>query len=232
MRCLMQCQLEFAADSIQDAAAASLYLTAKPSDHPLGPRKVLTVFNYLQHNEASYHDIATSDGKLSSEWYLCDADYEAARTHLYDTEARILKVLGFEIRVALPYRLCINYLQVLDVATLPSGPSVAKRAVQHLNTALLSPQLLYLTHQPTALAAAAIYLSAREVGTVLSDAEWWEVFDVDREELGFLVVALQSTVSFAREEVKKWSERKVPTTVQATRQELARVNALSTFNAD
>ena len=88
------------------------------------------------------------------------------------------------------------------LSLLPQPPTststrLAGRALEHLNTALLSPQLLYLTHQPTALAVAAIYLAAREVG-VKVEGEWWGVFDVEREDLGFLVVGLLST--------KKWVE--------------------------
>lgn len=63
---------------------------------------------------------------------------------------------------------------------------------QYLNAALLSPQMLYLTHQPHALATAAIYSAARDLGAKMPQCEWWEVFDVDREELGFLVVGMRS----------------------------------------
>ena len=70
-----------------------------------------------------------------------------------------------------------------------------------MNTALLSPQLLYLTHQPPELAVAAIYLAAREVGVKLPSVEWWEVFDVEREVLGFLVVAMGSLEGWVREVV-------------------------------
>lgn len=71
--------------------------------------------------------------------------------------------------------------------------------VRHLNGALLSPQLLYLTHQPNALAVAAIYLAARENDVKLPEGEWWEVFDVEREELGFLVVGMRSLEGWVRE---------------------------------
>jgi hypothetical protein len=105
--------------------------------------------------------------------------------------------------------LCINYLQTLDVFS-PSAPhsistasSLARQTLANLNTALLSPQLLYLTHQPNALATAAIYLAARQVGVNLPEVEWWEVFDVGREELGFLVVAMGSTVKFAEKERRR-----------------------------
>lgn len=87
--------------------------------------------------------------------------------------------------------------------------------MQHLNASLLSPQLLYVTHQPNALAVAAIYLAAREEGAKLVDSEWWEVFDVDREELGFLVVGMQSTEGFMRAETERWKTKTIPLTVEA-----------------
>jgi hypothetical protein len=91
-----------------------------------------------------------------------------------------------------------------------------------LNAALFSPQLLYLTHQPNSLAVAAIYLAARETGAKLVDCEWWEVFDVEREELGFLVVAMRSMESFARAEEEKWMWRAVPMTVGEVEEEMKR----------
>lgn len=73
--------------------------------------------------------------------------------------------------------------------------------------------MLYLTHQPSSLATAAIYLAARETGVKMPDVEWWEVFDCDREELGFLVVGMKSLEGLVksfegREAVGKgWLER-------------------------
>jgi hypothetical protein len=124
--------------------------------------------------------------------------------------------------VALPHALCINYLQTLQVFKSSEGPALAKRAVKLLNTALLSPQLLYLTHQPPTLATAAIYLAAREEGVNLPDLEWWEVFDVDREELGFLVVALTSVEGFVVREREVWGKKKVPLTVADLQVEIER----------
>jgi len=49
----------------------------------------------------------------------------------------------------------------------------------------------------------------------LVDGEWWEVFDVDREELGFLVVGMSSMENFAKGEKDKWKGRVVPMTVDA-----------------
>jgi hypothetical protein len=134
----------------------------------------------------------------------------------------MLKTLGFNVQVNLPYTLCITYLQALDIFTHPRASDLAKRAVTHLNAALLSPQMLYLTHQPPSLATAAIYLAAREVDIKLPEVEWWEVFDTDREELGFLCVAMLSLEGYARQEREKWDNRRVPISVEAVDLEMKR----------
>jgi len=143
-------------------------------------------------------------------------------------EAFILKTLGYQTHVAIPHTLCINYLQTLEVFQNDDGRAVAARAIAHLNTALLSPQLLYATHQPPALATAAIYLAAREIGISLPQDEWWEVFDTDREELGFLVAAMVSMGVFATEEAKRWGKRKVPMSTEEVESELETRQLLAT----
>lgn len=114
-----------------------------------------------------------------------------------------MNALSFGVHVALPHPLAITYLQTMDIFSVAyskeTGPKLARRAIALLNTALLSPQMLYLTHQPNALAVAAIYLAAREEGVNLPSMEWWEVFDVEREELGFLVVAFLSLQGWCAE---------------------------------
>lgn len=143
---------------------------------------------------------------------------------LFEVEQRVLKTVGFNVHVSLPYTLCITYLQALDVFSHPRASELAKRATAYLNTALLSPQMLYLTHQPSSLATAAIYLAAKEVNIKLPEVEWWEVFDTDREELGFLVVGMLSVESFAEEERVKWEGKRVPLSVEELEAELKREN--------
>ena len=112
----------------------------------------------------------------------------------------MLYVLGFDTHVALPHGLAVTYLQALDFCGDASRARITRRVVAYLNTALLSPQMLYLTHQPNALAVAAIYSAARdaEIGAKMPECAWWEVFDVDREELGFLVVGMRSLEGLVR----------------------------------
>ncbi|KAJ9649636.1 hypothetical protein H2201_001780 [Coniosporium apollinis] len=212
----------------KDVSAGSLYLMAKLSSTPRSPRSVLNVYAYLDSFPSTFVDASEFDKEKDPEsYYLTEGTYRARRTLLLKTEALILRVLGFQTHVALPYTLCINYLQTLDVFSHPESQDLAKRAFAQLNTLLLSPQLVYLTHQPYDLATAAIYLAAREVGVKLPDEEWWEVFDTDREELGFLVVAMRSMEGFAAEEKRKWGKRKVPLTVEEVEGELERRSLLN-----
>ncbi|KAI5297591.1 hypothetical protein KEM56_004699, partial [Ascosphaera pollenicola] len=136
----------------------------------------------------------------------------SVRSVLNNAEMLILRCLGFNLHVTLPYAIALTYLQTMHHL---STSSLTARVIAHLNTALLSPQLVYLTHQANALAVAAIYLAAREVGVKLVEGNWWEVFDVEREELGFLVVAMQSMEGFARREMEEWvgSGQPVPMSV-------------------
>ena len=200
---------------VQDISVASLYLTAKLSSLPVSPRSVLAVYNLLLSSPSvprgqSSKDLASPTESDIEAAYLSEGTYLARRQLLLQDEALILRTLSFNTTIHLPYHLSLTYLQTLG--TLPSPPtakseSLARRTIEHLNAALLSPQLLYLTHQPKALAVAAIYLAAREVGVKLVECEWWEIFDVDRENLGFLVMSLRSCKDWATEERRKWEGR-------------------------
>jgi hypothetical protein len=203
-------------------SAASLYLTTKLSAHSKSPRSIVNVYAYLSSFPSTFFDPAELENQKAQSYYVSEGTYERRRTTLFSTETRILRALGFDVHINLPYTLCITYLQALDVFTHPRAPELAKLAIAYLNTALLSPQMLYLTHQPPQLATAAIYLAAREVGIKLPEVEWWEVFDTDREELGFLCVGMLSLEGFVRQEREKWEGGKVPMSVEEVEREVKR----------
>ncbi|MCJ1470828.1 hypothetical protein MMC07_009475 [Pseudocyphellaria aurata] len=207
-----------------DVSAASLYLTAKTSAFPQSPRAVLNVYAFvLSCPPPAMQPLPAGATPDPESYYLTEGEYHSARTILLRTESILLRSISFVTNAVLPHRLALTYLQTLGV--LPPTPSressaLAARTLAHLNTALLSPQLLYLTHQPAALAVASIYLAARETGIRLSACEWWEVFDVDREELGFLVVGLQSCGEWIICENERWSKHKCPLTIDELEQEM------------
>jgi hypothetical protein len=216
------------AKSNQDVSAASLFMTAKISAYPQTPRMVLTVYHHLLTRPAPRFQPPSSaaSGEAKREIHsLSEEGYVSARTALLQTESMLLRTLGFDTHVVLPHRLALTYLQTLGV--LPRVPSpqsraLASRTLAHLNTALFSPQLLYLTHQPYTLAVAAIYLAARETEVKLTDWDWWEIFDVDREDLGFLVVGFQSCEPWMAAEKEKWMESDCPLTVAELEEEMKR----------
>jgi len=167
--------------------------------YPQSPRNVSNVFSYLLSSSSSFFlpSSAPPPANNPSSYYLSDAAYQAFHDRILACEARILYALSFDTHVSLPHPLAITYLQALDFLGMRKE-TISKRVVAYLNTALLSPQVLYLTSQPNALAVAAIYNAAKDVGAKMPESEWWEVFDVDREELGFLVVGMRSVDGWAR----------------------------------
>ncbi|KAI1430491.1 cyclin [Xylaria sp. CBS 124048] len=189
------------ASEFSDVSAASLYLVAKLSANPNRPRDICNVYAYLLSSESPLFDPKATSSSSSppvppdpSKYYLSESAYAAFQSRILRLEARILYTLSFDTHVALPHGLAVTYLQALDFCGDSTRAKITRRTVAYLNTALLSPQMLYLTHQPNALAVAAIYSAARdaEIQAKMPDCPWWEVFDVDREELGFLVVGMRS----------------------------------------
>ncbi|KJZ77933.1 hypothetical protein HIM_02570 [Hirsutella minnesotensis 3608] len=179
------------AHEFSDASAAALYVVAKMGPSPRSPREVSYVYAYLVSSNSAFLRTGELPADDPSSYYITEAEHVAFAHRLLTLEARILYTLSFDAHVSLPHPLAVTYLQTLDFMS-KSRQEVSLRTIQYLNTALLSPQLLYLTHQPHALATAAIYNAARDLGAKMPECEWWEVFDVDREELGFLVVAMRS----------------------------------------
>ncbi|KAI4162954.1 MAG: hypothetical protein LQ342_003465 [Letrouitia transgressa] len=218
----------FLINSAKDVSAAAIYITSKISAEPQSARSVLNVYAHLLSIKSS--DVPERDSKLGSDLnarFVLEGSYQSERLILLQTEAKILRCLGFETKVIIPHHLALTYLQTLGTLAVPpigQSTALARRTIGYLNTALFSSQLLYLTHQPSSLAVAAVYLAAREVGVKLPGNEWWEVFDVDREELGFLVVGLRSCEGFIESEKEKWAEHRCPLTVEDLEETLSRLD--------
>ena len=183
-------------------SAASIYLTAKLSATPVSSRSVINVYAYLLSQASPLSLIKPTNASTTiqpKDYFVSEGRYEKERQQLFVCESMILAGIGFDTRVALPYTLALTYIQALGV----SSSKLVKRVLEHLNAGLLSPQLLYITHQPNALAVGAIYLAAREMEVKLVEQNWWEVFDVDREDLGFLILSYGSMSNFAEAETEK-----------------------------
>ncbi|EGX49465.1 hypothetical protein AOL_s00078g498 [Orbilia oligospora ATCC 24927] len=220
------------ASPLLQTCQASLYLSSKLTEHAQKPRDIINIFKYLLSPASPLHpphllpkDLENEDGtpgakKKSNKslYYVSEGDYTALKSLLLSTEAKILRALGFNTTVNLPYSLAFNYLQSLGVLSETSTPSSPPNSespsnpLQHsklisttfayLTDLLCSPSQVYLTHHPHELAVAGIYLAARDHGVKLPE-RWWEVWDVERETLGFLVVVLRGG-TYGNDAKKVW----------------------------
>ena len=94
-------------------------------------------------------------------------------------EALLLRKLGFNVNVQLPYGILVNYLQILEVV---DNAELAQRAWNYLNDSFRS--IVSIAFQPSTLAAAAIWLAARHLNERLPDSQpWWDLFDVDLQDI-------------------------------------------------
>ncbi|KAG0644309.1 cyclin-like protein [Tuber brumale] len=193
--------------AIIDSCHAAIFLSSKLTEHPAKPRDIINVTTYLLNipspSPISPAPIAGQESTPPEEYYVTEQEYFIKRTRLLNVEMEILKACGFQTHLSLPYTLCINYIQSLSVLSAV----VVKKSFGYLTDSLLSPSLLYLTHQPNSLAVAAVYIGARECEVKLP-AGWWDMFDCEREELGFLVVCMKGVKEFVESERKLWRGRK------------------------
>ncbi|WRT68355.1 uncharacterized protein IL334_005331 [Kwoniella shivajii] len=93
------------------------------------------------------------------------------------SEMQILKRLGFNMQVDLPYSHMINYLKILD---LVFEDEVAQMCWSILNDMLLTP--MYAIHPPHTLACASILLSTRLLRIPLPEG-WYILFDTTFDDI-------------------------------------------------
>jgi len=195
----------FRSFSVLHTAHAALYLASKLTETPTKPRSIINVTTYILRMPSPSPVSPKHDGKTAAanpeQFYVDENLYFQHRTRLLDIETQILKAVGYQTHTALPYTLVVNYAQTLECLDKP----LLKRSFGYLTDALLSPSLVYLTHQPNALAVAALYLAARDESVKLPES-WWDIFDVEREDLGFLVAVMRGVGSFVGEQVKAWRD--------------------------
>jgi hypothetical protein len=166
--------------------------------HPRPPRDLSNVYGYLLSPKTRLFPADdTPRERDPASYYQHEDEYLAFHNRILALEPQILYALSFDTHVSLPHPLAVTYLQTLDFLGQPKEV-IGRKTIEYLNTALLSPQMLYLTHQPHSLATAAIYNAAKDLGSKTPESAWWEVFDVDREELGFLVVGMRSLETWAK----------------------------------
>ncbi|KAG0000242.1 hypothetical protein BGZ65_004532 [Modicella reniformis] len=93
---------------------------------------------------------------------LFSQEFYSLKDAVVIAEMQILKKLGFNVHVQLPYAIMVNYLKVLE---LTDHPTIPQRAWGFLNDGV-------------------IWLAAREAEVPLpTSPAWWEVLDADLEDI-------------------------------------------------
>lgn len=122
----------------------ALYLASKLEECPIRMRDLINVYDLLLQRAAHKLASETSPSHRRTEFkytpmsYFGNTFYEL-KDALVVAEMQILKRLGFQVHVVLPYGTLINYLRVLG---LTSREGVCNRAWGYLNDAYACIQLL------------------------------------------------------------------------------------------
>ncbi|KAF9001920.1 cyclin-like protein [Cyathus striatus] len=166
---------------VADIGMGALYLASKLEECPLRMRDLINVYDVLlqraQHSTSHKADQPFTYHPMS---YFGSTFYDL-KDALVVAEMQILKRLGFNVHVVLPYGTLINYLRVLN---LTSREDACSKAWGYLNDALQTP--VYALYQVPTIVSAAILLAVRHLGISLPSEPsncWWELFDANWEDV-------------------------------------------------
>ncbi|KAH7929767.1 cyclin-like protein [Leucogyrophana mollusca] len=170
---------------IGDVGMGALYLASKLEECPLRMRDLINVYDLLlQQTTHSLTSQLSTKGKDVFKYapmsYFGNTFYDL-KDALVVAEMQILKRLGFNVHVVLPYGTLINYLRVLG---LTSHKEACARAWGYLNDALQTP--VYTLYAVPTIVSAAILLSSRHLGIPLPSTPpncWWDLFDAPWEDV-------------------------------------------------
>ncbi|KZS99145.1 hypothetical protein SISNIDRAFT_448003 [Sistotremastrum niveocremeum HHB9708] len=157
---------------INDIGMGALYLASKLEECPLRMRDLINVYDLLltKFNGTSSEEIYKPMGYFATKFY----DYKEA---LVIAEMQILKRLGFNVQVVLPYGTLVNYLRVLE---LTSNTEACQKAWGYLNDALQTP--CYAIYSIPTVVTAAILLATRHLAIPLPK-KWHEIFDATWDDM-------------------------------------------------
>lgn len=180
----------------------ALYLSSKLQECPVRMRDLINVYDILiQRTAHKRKALASRDPhplelKYVPMSYFGNTFYDL-KDALVVSEMQILKRLGFNVNVVLPYGTLVNYLRLLG---LTGRDDVCQRAWGYLNDACVcylalaalnstSPRLqtpVYAVYAVPTIISAAILLTVRHCDIALPSKPphcWWTLFDAGWEDI-------------------------------------------------
>ncbi|KAJ1951520.1 hypothetical protein EC988_004022 [Linderina pennispora] len=165
--------------SLRSTVLGALFLACKVEENPQTVRNIINVVDIIIKRDRGYPEIVT-DGY--------DSEYYDLKNEMIIGEMQVLRMLGFNVQVELPYGLLVNYMQSLD---LSSHPRVPQLAWNYLNDLLRTP--IYVCFQPDTIACGAIYMAAYECNLQLPmSPPWWIIFDANGEDVVQVAKAIKA----------------------------------------
>ncbi|KAI0374766.1 cyclin-L1 [Pilatotrama ljubarskyi] len=179
---------------IGDIGMGALYLASKLEECPVRMRDLINVYDLLLQRTAhklkhppgiSSAGVPCPEFKYIPMSYFGNTFYDL-KDALVVAEMQILKRLGFNVHVVLPYGTLVNYLRLLG---LTEREDVSSKAWGFLNDArvFLSPRTpVYALYAVPTIVSAAILLATRQLAIALPSTPescWWELFDADWEDV-------------------------------------------------
>ncbi|KAF8516898.1 cyclin-like protein [Hysterangium stoloniferum] len=202
---------------IGDIGMGALYLASKLEECPLGMRDLINTYDLLL--SKALHVTSQSSRaqfKYQPMNYFSSTFYEL-KDALVVAEMQILKRLGFNVHVVLPYGTLINYLRVLG---LTNRADACQKAWGYLNDALQTP--VYALYPVPTIVSAAILLTSRHLSIPLPSEPpncWWSLFDAEWDDIwsvsGFIMRLYRDRAPeenimpmalVTKKDVRKWLE--------------------------
>ncbi|KAF9482793.1 cyclin-like protein [Pholiota conissans] len=207
---------------VGDVGMGALYLASKLEECPLRMRDLINVYDLLLQRAA--HSLADKEFHYLPMSYFSSTFYDL-KDALVLAEMQILKRLGFNVHVVLPYGTLINYLRVLG---LTNREDACTRAWGYLNDAHQTP--VYALFQIPTIVCAAILLTSRDLQIPLPSNPplcWWKLFDAQWEDIwsvsGHIIRLYRQRTPeeckrilgmVTKKEVRKWLEENTTTSEQ------------------
>jgi len=201
--------------SVGDIGMGALFLASKLEECPLRIRDLVNIYDLLLQRDAyQLQPNESKPFKYAPMSYFGNTFYEL-KDAIVVAEMQVLKRLGFNVQVVLPYGTLVNYLRVLGL-TSNSNEEACSKAWGYLNDAFQAP--VFALYQVPTIVCAAILLAVRHLSIPLPP-NWWELFDAAWEDVwsvcGYIMrlyrersVEDRSRVvgMVSKKEVRKWLE--------------------------
>lgn len=174
------CRRSFAEFDVQNAACAALLLSCKLEETHRKLRDVIVVFHRLQMRTHEDKGQLAYTGRPTPFLDAGCKEYQEMKQEVVRAERHMLRELGFEVALLQehPHKYVLQFVGALAV----QSSSLTQKAWNYLNDALRTG--LICAYDSRQIAAASIYLSARDVGCKLpSQPPWWQAIDTDLKDV-------------------------------------------------